>query len=229
MLVRDRDALYIFIFTQGLYYPTKALGATSTGAHLMPAVSINDWRKIMNACLILIDLQNDYFVSGSMELVNIDEAAENAQQLLLKFRSKNLPIIHIQHISVRPGATFFLPNTNGVEINEMVSPIKGEKVLKKYYPNSFRETKLLEELKKTEKDTVVICGAMSHMCVDATTRAAFDYGFNCVVAENACATRDLVFKGKTIKASDVHASFMAALSVPYAQVIATNEILKNMS
>jgi len=183
----------------------------------------------MNACLILIDLQNDYFVGGDMELINIKEAAENAQQLLLKFRNKNLPIIHIQHISARPGATFFLPNTKGVEINEMVSPIKGEKVVRKFYPNSFRETKLLEELKMTEQDTVVICGAMSHMCVDATTRAAFDYGFNCVVAENACATRELVFKGKTIKSSDVHASFMAALSVPYAQVIATNEVLKNMS
>lgn len=183
----------------------------------------------MNACLILIDLQNDYFVGGNMELVYIKQAAANAQQLLEKFRSKNLPIIHIQHISARPGATFFLPKTKGVEINEMVFPIIGEKVVNKSYPNSFRETELLELLKKTAKDTVVICGAMSHMCIDATTRAAFDYGFNCVVVEDACATRDLVFKDKTIKASDVHAAFMAALSVPYAQVITTDETLKNMA
>ncbi|KJS32906.1 MAG: isochorismatase [Desulfatitalea sp. BRH_c12] len=183
----------------------------------------------MNASLILVDLQNDYFVGGKMELVHIKQAAENAQQLLRTFRSKNLPIIHIQHISARPGATFFLPNTKGVEINEMVSPIKGEKVVNKSYPNSFRETELLEILKKTEKDTVVICGAMSHMCVDATTRAAFDYGFNCVVVEDACATRDLVFKDKTVKASDVHASFMAALSVPYAQVLTTKQTLKKLA
>jgi len=183
----------------------------------------------MNACLILVDLQNDYFVDGKMELVNIKQAAENAQQLLGKFRSNNMPIIHIQHISARPGATFFLPNTKGVEINERVSPIKGEYVVNKNYPNSFRETELLEVLRKTEKDTVVICGAMSHMCIDATTHAAFDYGFTCVVVEDACATRDLVFKDKTITASDVHASFMAALSVPYAQVLTTNEILKNMA
>lgn len=182
----------------------------------------------MNACLILIDLQNDYFVGGNMELVHIKQAAVNAQQLLEKFRSKNLPIIHIQHISTRPGATFFLPNTKGVEINEMVSPLMGEKVVDKRYPNSFRETALLEILKKTEKDSLVICGAMSHMCIDATTRAAFDYGFNCVVVEDACATKDLVFKGRTIQAADVHASFMAALSVPYAQVITTNEALNNM-
>ena len=183
----------------------------------------------MNACLILIDFQNDYFVGGNMELVNIGQSAENAQRLLEKFRNKKLPIIHIQHISTRPGASFFLPNTKGVEINEMVSPLRDENIVKKNYPNSFRETGLLEILKETEKNTVAICGAMSHMCVDATTRAAFDYGFNCVVIEDACATRDLVFQDNTIKASDVHASFMAALSVPYAQVLNTNEALKSMA
>lgn len=183
----------------------------------------------MNACLLLIDLQNDYFVGGNMELVHIEQAAANAQQLLKKFRSKKLPIIHIKSVLDWPGATFFLPNTNGVEINEMVSPVMGEKVVTKRYPNSFLETELLEVLKNTAKDTVVICGAMSHMCIDATARAAFDFGFNCVVVEDACATRDLVFKDKTIKASDVHASFMAALSVTYGQVITTSETLKNMT
>lgn len=183
----------------------------------------------MNACLLLVDLQNDYFVGGNMELVNIKQAAGNAQQLLEVFRSKHLPIIHVQHISSRPGATFFLPNTTGVEINEMVSPVEGEIVVKKNYPNSFRGTELLGLLKSTEKDTVVICGAMSHMCIDATTRAAFDYGFNCIVVEDACATRDLIFNGKTIQASDVHASFMAALSVPYAQVLSANEALANLA
>ena len=87
----------------------------------------------MNACLILIDLQNDYFIGGNMELVNIKQAAKNAQHLLEQFRSKNLPVIHIQHISTRSGATFFLPDTKGVEINEIVSPLKGENVVKKNY------------------------------------------------------------------------------------------------
>lgn len=183
----------------------------------------------MNVCLILVDLQNDYFTGGNMELVNVKQAAENAQHLLGHFRRFHLPIIHIQHISDRPGATFFLQNTIGVEINKMVSPLVGEKVIKKNYPNSFRGTGLLEILKETETDTVVICGAMSHMCIDATTRAAFDYGYNCIVVEDACTTRDLVFQDKTIKASDVHASFMAALSVPYAQVLTTQDALEMMA
>lgn len=179
----------------------------------------------MKNCLVLIDLQNDYFPGGSMELVGIKEAATNAQILLHEFRKSKSSIIHIKHISTRPGSTFFLPDTDGAAINQIVAPQEEEIVVVKNFPNSFRGTALLELLKEKEIDNLVICGAMSHMCIDATTRAAFDLGFNCIVAEDACATRDLNFKGKLIKASEVHASFMAALSAPYAAVISTKEII----
>ena len=181
----------------------------------------------MNNCLILVDLQNDYFPGGSMELVGIKEAATNAQILLNEFRKTKSSVIHIKHISTRPGATFFLPDTDGAAINQIVAPQEDEIVVIKNFPNSFRGTALLELLKEQELNNLVICGAMSHMCIDATIRAAFDLGFNCIVAEDACATRDLNFRDKIIKASEVHASFMAALSAPYAAVISTKEIIEN--
>jgi nicotinamidase-related amidase len=183
----------------------------------------------MNNCLILVDLQNDYFSGGNMELVGIEEAAANALLLLHGFRKARQPVIHIQHISVQPGATFFLPETDGAKIHQTLTPQEGESVVVKNYPNSFRGTSLLKLLKKEKPDNLVICGAMSHMCIDATTRAAFDLGFNCIVAEDACDTRDLLFKNRTIKAADVHASFMAALSAPYARVISANDIIKSMA
>jgi nicotinamidase-related amidase len=183
----------------------------------------------MSNCLILVDLQNDYFPGGNMELVGIEKAAANAQILLNKFRKAKLPIIHVQHISAHPGATFFLPETDGANINQLVTPQEDEIVVVKNFPNSFRSTSLLEILKKEKADNLTICGAMSHMCIDATTRAAFDFGFNCIVAEDACAAKDLIFKSRTIMASDVHASFMAALSVPYAKVISIKEIIESMS
>ncbi len=181
-----------------------------------------------NDCLILVDLQNDYYPGGSMELVGILEATANAQILLNEFRKSKLTIIHIQHISARPGATFFLPGTDGAKIRQTVAPQGDEIVVVKNFPNSFRGTALLEILKTEKPGNLVICGAMSHMCIDATTRAAFDLGFKCVVAEDACATRDLVFKNQTVRASDVHASFMAALSVPYATITSTKEIIETM-
>jgi nicotinamidase-related amidase len=178
----------------------------------------------MNNCLILIDIQNDYFPGGAMELVGIEEAAANSRFLLNEFRKTKSSIIHVRHISARTGSTFFLPDTHGAKINQIVTPTDDEPVIIKNFPNSFRSTVLLELLNNEKPDNLVICGAMSHMCIDATTRAAFDLGFNCIVAEDACATKDLMFKSRTIKASDVHASFMAALSAPYAKVVPTREV-----
>ena len=176
-------------------------------------------------CLILVDLQNDYFPGGSMELTGMVAAAANAKLLLEQARKNGTQVIHIQHIAARPGATFFVPGTDGAEINPVVAPASGESIVVKNFPNSFRGTSLLELLAARQVKDLVLCGAMSHMCIDATTRAAFDLGFNCTVVADACATRDLEFQGRTVKAADVHASFMAALAVPYAKIVGTQEIL----
>ncbi len=173
----------------------------------------------MKQALLLVDIQNDYFPGGKMELAGMENAAQKAQLLLQKFRDERSPIFFVQHISKRPGAAFFQPGTRGVEIHESLAPETGEKIITKHFPNSFRDTPLLAYLKERAIEEVVICGAMSHMCIDATTRAAFDFGFRCVVVQDACATRDVQFRGETVSAAKVHAAFMAALAAPYAQVI----------
>jgi nicotinamidase-related amidase len=177
----------------------------------------------MKTGLILVDIQNDYFPGGRMELAGISEAGQKAGELLSFFRANKWPSFHIQHLSVHQGAGFFLPDSEGVEIHECIKPLPDERVIQKHYPNSFRETTLLEELNRQEIKKVVICGAMSHMCIDATTRAAFDLGFECLVIQDACATRNLEFGGKTIAAAEVHGAFMAALGSAYAKVFAVED------
>ena len=66
---------------------------------------------------------------------------------------------------------------------------------------------------------------MSHMCIDTTVRAAFDLGYRCQVAADACATRDLEFGGRRVAADDVHAAYMAALAAPFAEVLPSAQIL----
>jgi len=173
----------------------------------------------MKQALLLVDIQNDYFPGGKMELAGIRSASQNARLLLQKFRAERSPIFFIQHVSNRPGAAFFLPGTSGAEIHKSLAPEPGERIITKHFPNSFRETSLLTDLKERAIEEVVICGAMSHMCIDATTRAAFDFGFRCVVIQDACATRDIQFRGESVPAAKVHAAFMAALAAPYARVI----------
>jgi nicotinamidase-related amidase len=176
----------------------------------------------MKKALLLIDIQNDYFPFGKMELVDMEKAGKNAQHVLELFRHKNLPIFHVQHLANREGSTFFQPGTEGAEIHAWVEPKAGEPVVQKHFPNAFRETSLLEQLQNLNVDELVICGAMTHMCIDTTVRAAFDLGFSCLLLSDCCATRDLEFSGVTVGAAQIQASFMAALASVFARVIETN-------
>jgi len=176
--------------------------------------------------LIVIDIQNEYFENGALPLVNPEMASLNTRRVLDHFRANNLPIAHVQHLSANPEALpIFVEGTPGVEIHENVKPLAEEKVFQKFYPNSFRETGLGEYLKENEVTEVIITGMMTHMCVDATTRAAFDFGYKCTVLGDTCASRDLEINGKTVKADDVHHAFLAALAFFYAEIKNTEEFL----
>ncbi|MBT8507053.1 isochorismatase [Methanomicrobiaceae archaeon CYW5] len=182
----------------------------------------------MSAGLLLIDIQNDYFSGGLMELVGMKEAAARASSLLSAFREEGLPVIHVQHLSTNPNAGFFIPGTIGAEIHPLVMPYPEEIVIEKHFPNSFHNTKLGEELAWTGVENLVICGAMTHMCVDATTRAARDLGYDCTVIADACATCDLEFRGTHVPANMVQAAFLAAMEV-YGEVSDTSTILYRLS
>lgn len=127
-------------------------------------------------------------------------------------------------ISTRPGAVFFLPDTTGVEIHPCVKPLANEAVIKKNYPNSFRETTLLRDLQAASVTELIMAGMMTHMCVDTTVRAACDLGFACTLSHDACATRDLSFNSKTVSALDVQTAYMSALNGFFANVLDTASI-----
>ncbi len=179
----------------------------------------------MTTGLLIVDVQNDYFRGGAMELVGMEQAALQCGKLLAAFRDEQLPVFHVQHLSTRPGAGFFVPDTAGCEIHESMLPRSGEAHITKHYPSAFRDTDLQQLLQMSDIDELVICGAMTHMCIDTTVRAAFDLGYQCQLAADACATRDLEFNGRTVSAADVQAGFMAALRVPFAQVSSTDAYL----
>jgi nicotinamidase-related amidase len=165
--------------------------------------------------LLIIDIQDFYFPGGKSALVEPEKAAANAALLLQDFRNRNMPVIHVRHNS-EPGG----------KINDIVIPLPAEKIFSKDEVNCFKGTGLLDYLKANKIDTLVICGMQTHMCVEAATRAASDYGFKCTLIHDACATKDLKFGDKTVKAEDVHNSTLSTLS-NYAKVITTKEYLKH--
>jgi nicotinamidase-related amidase len=177
-----------------------------------------------DTALIIIDIQNDYFPGGAMELEGADAAGANAGKVLKKFRDDKLPVFHVRHLSVRPGSTFFLPGTKGADIHGSVSPLSNETTIEKNFPNSFRNTKLEENLKSQGVKNLVVAGMMTHMCVDATVRHAADLGYKVTLLGDACATRAQAYAGEKVPAKQVHAAFLAALNGFYAKVIPTHEL-----
>jgi nicotinamidase-related amidase len=175
--------------------------------------------------IIVVDLQKEYLPSGKLPLVGIEEAAANAAKVIGLARSKGDMVVHVRHEGLSPESPIFTPGSPGVEINPTVQPISGEPVVVKHYPNSFRETDLKQILDGKGVKEVVIVGAMSHMCIDATSRASADLGYATTIVHDACATRDLEFDGVTVPAAQVHAANMAALAFGYGDVVPTREIL----
>ena len=172
----------------------------------------------MKEALLIIDVQNDYFPGGANELSHPFNAEKRIQELIAESRICGRPVTYIQHFNP-PGDTFFLEGTFGAEISERIKPQAEDKVIIKRYPNSFLQTELDEYLKSLRVDTLIVCGMMTHMCVDTTVRAAMDYGYQVKLAADACATMDLVLNSETIPAETVQKAFIAALDGVFATII----------
>jgi nicotinamidase-related amidase len=177
------------------------------------AASLLNIKAQQKTALLLIDIQDFYFPGGKSALVEPEKAAAKAALLLDNFRVKKQMVIHVRHNS-EPGG----------KINDLVKPLPGEKIFTKNGVNCFVGTDLLDFLRSGKIDSLVICGMQTHMCVEAATRAASDYGFKCILVHDACATKDLKFGDKIIKAEDVHYSTLATLR-NYAIVESTAEYL----
>jgi nicotinamidase-related amidase len=177
---------------------------------------------------VVIDVQNFYFPGGQLPLVEPAAASSQARKLLDRFRARGWPVIHVQHLP--KDRIVPTPDTGDEQyrIHVSVKPLAGETLIGKHHANVFRDTKLRETLQSLQVQRVLICGMQTHMCVEAATRAAADFGFEVWVAHDACATRNLKFKDTEVPAAQVHASALAAMNGNYARVLSTDELMAEL-
>lgn len=169
----------------------------------------------IKTALLIVDIQEFYFPGEGPGLVNAEQAGQQAGIVLNTFRDQKLNVVHVRHQAKK-----------GFDFHRTVLPVEGEKVITKTEVNSFYNTDLLQHLKNQNITRLIIIGMQTHMCLEAAVRAAHDYGFECVVIADACATRDLKFGDRLVKAEDVHASTLATLAgANYAKVIDLQQFL----
>lgn len=176
--------------------------------------------------LLIIDIQNFYFEGGRVPLAGPVEASLEAKAVLEAFRAKKLPVIHVQHLP--KGIEKFEPGKTDPQyaIHPNVAPAEGETIVVKHYANAFRETDLATLLKKLGAKTLVITGMQTHMCVEAAARHGADLGYDIVLVDDACATRDLKFGETVVPAKAVHAAVLAAMNGTYAKVVAAADVVQ---
>lgn len=173
----------------------------------------------MTNALILVDIQNDYFAGGLWPVEEMDQVAQSAASILAKSREAADHIIHIRHEALSDTAPFFRPGTAGTDIHPCVTPLSDETVILKHRPNSFHETGLHNHLQSHGITDLTVIGAMSQMCIDATVRAARDFGYNVTVIADACGAKSARFGDVELTAPQVQAAFMSGLAQAYATVI----------
>jgi nicotinamidase-related amidase len=176
--------------------------------------------------LIIVDIQEFYFEGGFAPLVGSVEAAQTAQKVLEYFRANGWPVIHVQHLPEGTDTPGQDVQPAAFKIRPEVAPKPGEVVVGKHHANAFRDTSLKREVEKLGVDKLVIVGMQTHMCLEAATRAAADYGYQVTVVGDACATRDLQFGDSTVPAAQVHDSTLASLQGSYARVVSAEDFLK---
>jgi nicotinamidase-related amidase len=172
--------------------------------------------------LLLIDLQEEYR-RGPLQLAGIEDALAQAADVLARARAAGARVVHVAHAGT-PGGAFDRAAERG-EIAAAVAPLGGEAVVEKTLPCAFSGTDLAAALDRGGRRPLVVMGAMTHMCVSSTVRAAAELGHAVTIIADACATRDLPLPGGGIvAAADVHRAELAALGDRFARISRTVDL-----
>lgn len=172
---------------------------------------------LARSALVVIDCQNTYR-EGVMQLVGVEPALGEVARLISRARALGSPVFHIMH-DAGPGSPYDVRTPIG-QISEPVSPLAGEPVIVKTKPSSFWETDLDARLRALGVEELVLCGFMTHVCVNSTARAAFNLGYRATVVGDATATRDLPgADGAVVPAAVLKAATLAGIRDLFAVVV----------
>jgi len=170
--------------------------------------------------VVTIDYQLDYFPGGRFPLFGATRAIRKADIVLGWARKWKLPIFHVRHESLGPGAKFLGAGTPGTVLHPILAlPEDGsEPVILKHKPDSFLGTDLEARLRSAGARRLIWMGMISWMCVDTTVRAAKALEFENHLVEDACAAGWMRHNGFPVFPWASHRAFMAALGSHHAKL-----------
>ena len=178
-----------------------------------------------NPALLLVDIQKAFLEKDYPGLIRNNEHAEFiCGKILKKWRTLDLPIIHVRHSSTNPESK--LHNSRpGFEFNDYVTPLETEMVLTKEVNSAFIGTNLENILIKSHIDTLVIVGMTTNHCISTTVRMSGNLGFDTyLISDSTACYNTKGLNGEIIDCNTIYNSALASLQEEFATVIDSKEL-----
>ena len=159
--------------------------------------------------LMVIDVQRD--VVGNA--LDTERVVKNINSLISKARASGAPVIWVQHSD-----PYLVKGSSGWEIVPELVPQDGDVRIYKTHPSSFEGTDLSDHLTHLGAKRIVISGAQTDMCINATSNAAVEFGFDVTLVSDAHTTED--------NSEDTAANIIAAKNEQFAQLRRDGQLIE---
>jgi nicotinamidase-related amidase len=143
----------------------------------------------------------------------------NARSVIAWGRAKGAPVAFIRHDGA-PGEAL-APGEPGWPVNPALGARDDEPVFSKRVGDAFAPGELEPWLRERAVDQVILLGAATDQCVNATLAGALERGFDVTVVSDAHSTMD--FAGET--ASQIIARHNAQFAAAGARTVATQVLV----
>ena len=178
-----------------------------------------------NSALLLVDIQKAFLEKDYPGIIRNNEDAEFiCGKILNKWRTLDLPVIHVRHSSTNPESKLH-KSKPGFEFNDYVIPLKTEIVLTKKVNSAFIGTNLEDVLFKGNINTLVIVGMTTNHCISTTVRMSGNLGFNTyLISDSTACYNSKGLNGEIIDCNTIYNSALASLQEEFATVIDSKEL-----
>ena len=160
--------------------------------------------------LLVIDVQKDVIANA----VKTSEVIANINSLISNARTSNVPVIWVQHSD-----DYLVKGSTGWEIVDELKPHPGDVRIYKTESSSFAETDLQAQLETLGTKSLIITGAQTDYCVNATSNAGVELGYQVTLVSDAHTTEDSDSKTANDLIDEKNASF-----AQMGEVLKTSEI-----
>lgn len=160
--------------------------------------------------LLVIDVQKDVVANA----VKTSEVIDNINSLISNARTSNVPVIWVQHSD-----DYLVRDSTGWEIVDELEPLPDDLLIYKTESSSFAETDLQAQLEALDIKSLIITGAQTDYCVNATSNAGVELGYQVTLVSDAHTTEDSDTKTAIELIDEKNASF-----AQIGEVLKTSEI-----